>query len=98
MTTPPPAHDSRPPTAGTDPEAAFRSTDALGTDTVGTVEAHGIDVIPDSERHGKPSDLFSFWLGSNVIFTYLLLSWIWLVARLVHDLGGKPRGGHPARG
>src|SRR6185312_14810312 len=76
MTTPPPAHDSRPPTAGTDPEAAFRSSDALGTDTVGTVEAHGIDVIPDQERHGKPSDLFSFWLGSNVIFTYLLLGGI----------------------
>lgn len=28
--------------------------------------------------------------------TYLLLSWVWLVARLLHDLGGRPRGGHPA--
>jgi hypothetical protein len=29
--------------------------------------------------------------------TYVLLSWIWLIARLLHDLfGGKPRGGHPA--
>ena len=28
--------------------------------------------------------------------TYLLLSWIWLIARILHDLlGGKPRGGHP---
>jgi len=28
--------------------------------------------------------------------TYVLLSWIWLIARLLHDLlGGKPRGGHP---
>jgi len=28
--------------------------------------------------------------------TYLLLSWIWLVARLLDDLlGGSPRGGHP---
>jgi hypothetical protein len=28
--------------------------------------------------------------------TYLLLSWIWLIARILHDLlGGTPRGGHP---
>lgn len=28
--------------------------------------------------------------------TYVLLSWIWLLARLFSDLsGGKPRGGHP---
>lgn len=28
--------------------------------------------------------------------TYVLLSWIWLIARILHDLGGRPRGGHPA--
>jgi len=29
--------------------------------------------------------------------TYVLLSWIWLIARILHDLlGGMPRGGHPA--
>jgi hypothetical protein len=27
--------------------------------------------------------------------TYLLLSWVWLIARVLHDIGGKPRGGHP---
>jgi hypothetical protein len=28
--------------------------------------------------------------------TYLLLSWVWLIARVMHDLfGGTPRGGHP---
>ena len=27
--------------------------------------------------------------------TYLLLSWVWLLARVLHDIGGKPRGGHP---
>ena len=31
------------------------------------------------------------------IFTYVLLSWVWLIARILHDLlGGTPRGGHPA--
>lgn len=29
--------------------------------------------------------------------TYFLLSWIWLLARLIDLLGG-PRGGHPVRG
>jgi hypothetical protein len=29
------------------------------------------------------------------VLTYLLLSWIWLIARILHDLGGNPRGGHP---
>ena len=28
--------------------------------------------------------------------TYLLLSWVWLIAWVLHDLGGTPRGGHPA--
>lgn len=27
--------------------------------------------------------------------TYLLLSWVWLIARILQDIGGKPRGGHP---
>lgn len=28
-------------------------------------------------------------------FTYVLLSWIWLIARILQDIGGNPRGGHP---
>jgi hypothetical protein len=29
--------------------------------------------------------------------TYVLLSWVWLLGRILHDLhGGTPRGGHPA--
>ena len=29
--------------------------------------------------------------------TYVLLSWIWLIARIFSELfGGPPRGGHPA--
>ncbi len=27
--------------------------------------------------------------------TYLLLSWVWLLARILLDLFGGPRGGHP---
>ena len=30
------------------------------------------------------------------VLTYVLLSWVWLIARVLHDLfGGTPRGGHP---
>src|SRR5690242_5720612 len=28
--------------------------------------------------------------------TYVLLTWVWLLGRILHDLsGGNPRGGHP---
>lgn len=30
------------------------------------------------------------------ILTYLLLSWVWLIARVLQEIGGTPRGGHPA--
>jgi hypothetical protein len=30
------------------------------------------------------------------LLTYVLLSWVWLIARILQDLlGGTPRGGHP---
>jgi hypothetical protein len=29
--------------------------------------------------------------------TYLLLSWVWLIARVLDLLNGTPRGGHPIR-
>ena len=29
------------------------------------------------------------------ILTYLLLSWVWLIARILHELNKTPRGGHP---
>lgn len=30
--------------------------------------------------------------------TYVLLSWVWLIGRIVESLGGTPRGGHPVTG
>lgn len=36
------------------------------------VEAHGIDLIPESERHGRPRDLFAMWLGSNLNVFYVV--------------------------
>ncbi|HUZ55255.1 MAG TPA: cytosine permease [Streptosporangiaceae bacterium] len=57
-------------------EAVFRHGEAEPVDAVGKVEAHGIDVIPADERHGRPLSLFPFWLGSNIIFTYMLFGGI----------------------
>lgn len=31
-----------------------------------TIETHTIDVIPLSERHGRPLDLFTLWFGNNL--------------------------------
>ncbi|MCF2529083.1 cytosine permease [Yinghuangia sp. KLBMP8922] len=36
------------------------------------VETHGIDPIPDAERHGGAKDLFWLWFGSNLTFTYVI--------------------------
>jgi len=46
------------------------------TDRAGHIESHGIDVIPDSERHGRPWELFPLWFSGNIIFTYLLFGGI----------------------
>jgi hypothetical protein len=29
------------------------------------------------------------------VLTYVLLSWVWLIARILQSIGGNPRGGHP---
>lgn len=29
------------------------------------------------------------------VLTYVLLSWVWLIARILQEIGGNPRGGHP---
>src|SRR5438270_12678834 len=47
-------------------------------DAFGQVESHGIDAIPDSERHGRPRELGFLWAGAFVnyasLFTASLLT------------------------
>ncbi|MFJ9683277.1 purine-cytosine permease family protein [Streptomyces sp. NPDC101194] len=45
---------------------------AGAADQVFQVETHGIDPIPDEERHGGAKDLFWLWFGSNLTFTYVI--------------------------
>ncbi|MFC9265467.1 purine-cytosine permease family protein [Streptomyces hydrogenans] len=42
-------------------------------DRPGRVEAHGIDHIPDAERHGHPRELFSVWAAANVNYLSLVI-------------------------
>jgi NCS1 family nucleobase:cation symporter-1 len=37
------------------------------------VERHGIDVIPDGERHGDPRELFWIWAGANLVLTFVII-------------------------
>ncbi|MEU0375017.1 cytosine permease, partial [Streptomyces sp. NPDC006283] len=44
----------------------------VAADCVFQVETHGIDPVPDEERHGSAKDLFWLWFGSNLTFTYVI--------------------------
>ncbi len=37
-----------------------------GSDRPWSIETHGIDAIPDAERHGSPRDLFWIWFAANI--------------------------------
>ncbi len=45
---------------------------AAGTDVAFSIEQRGVSIVPDSERHGRPFDLFWVWLGANIIFTFII--------------------------
>ncbi|WP_258348797.1 purine-cytosine permease family protein [Saccharopolyspora gregorii] len=42
-------------------------------ESVTTVEPFGVDHIPDSERHGKPSSQFFVWFAANLNFPIMML-------------------------
>lgn len=59
------------------------------------IEGHSIDFIPESERHGKPRNLFFIWWSSNMQMTTVLtgviaaalgLSFPWAVVAIVIGL------------
>ncbi|MEU0275446.1 cytosine permease [Streptomyces sp. NPDC006307] len=39
----------------------------------GRIEAHGIDHIPEHERHGRPRRLFAVWAAANVTYLSLVI-------------------------
>lgn len=58
-----------------DPQSGARATHQQQppSDRAGRVEAHGIDHIPDAERHGHPRQLFSVWAAANVNYLSLVV-------------------------
>jgi NCS1 family nucleobase:cation symporter-1 len=56
--------------------------EGAGTDIPGRVEVRGIDVVPDSERHGQPRELFWIWLAANTSFIYILLGGLMIIIGL----------------
>lgn len=52
------------------------------TDRFGHIEIRGIEVIPESDRHGHPRELFWIWLASNAAFTYILLGGVLILIGL----------------
>jgi nucleobase:cation symporter-1, NCS1 family len=55
-------------------------------DRVIQVEPYGVDVVPASERHGRPRSLFWLWLGVNMSMS------TWLTGAVSTSLFGLPLG------
>lgn len=64
--------DRLPPTA-LEPAHASAGSAGRGPDRAGRIETHGIDHIPDAERHGRPIELFWVWAGANVNYLSLVV-------------------------
>src|SRR2546428_892050 len=73
--------------------------DELASDALFKVETHGIDAIPEAERHGRPTELGFLWAGAFVNYASLLTAsllttyyglgvWDGLLAVLIGTLGG----------
>ncbi len=71
----------------------------ISSDAFLKVETHGIDAIPDAERHGRPTELGFLWAGAFVNYASLLTAsllttyyglgvWDGLLAVLIGTLAG----------
>jgi len=60
-------------------ESAGGLRDDPETDRVGSIEVRGIEVIPDSDRHGHPRELFLVWMTANITVLYLVFGGLMIV-------------------
>ena len=44
----------------------------VASDKAWSVEQHAIDPIPESDRHGRPSELFKMWIGANTNYVVVV--------------------------
>lgn len=49
-------------------------------------------LLPRVPRTSQPYVVVTLLIPA---LTYVLLSWVWLIARILHSISGTPRGGHP---
>lgn len=61
------------PSPGSHPARGVLGPTAPTPERATRIEAHGIDRIPDSERHGRPRDLFAVWAAANVNYLSLVI-------------------------
>jgi NCS1 family nucleobase:cation symporter-1 len=47
-------------------EATGDSREQPASDRTWSIETNGINVVPDAERHGRPSELFWVWCAANI--------------------------------
>jgi purine-cytosine permease-like protein len=58
------------------------ATEHLELERAGRVEVRGTDYIPDSERLGKPRELFWVWISANVTYLYFVIGGILMLLGL----------------
>ncbi|KQX08264.1 MULTISPECIES: purine-cytosine permease family protein [unclassified Leifsonia] len=51
-------------------------------DAAGVIETRGTDFIPESERHGKPRELFWVWMSANVVYLYFVIGGVLMLLGL----------------
>jgi NCS1 nucleoside transporter family len=56
-----------------DETASTQGIEGTSTDAFGKIETHGIDIIPDRDRHGTPKELFWPWFSANSTFINMIV-------------------------
>lgn len=56
-----------------DEAANNHGVDHKVADAFGKIETHGIDIIPDADRHGTPKELFWPWFSANSTFINMIV-------------------------
>jgi len=61
-----------------DPQLAHSAgvATAPAVDAVGKIETHGIDFIPERDRHSSPRNIFYILIGANLTFGLIVLGWL----------------------
>lgn len=61
-----------------DPQSANSAGVATvqAVDAVGKIETHGVEYIPERDRHSSPRNIFYILIGANLTFGLIVLGWL----------------------